>query len=515
MKQTKLFVSDIPRRRFLQVGLRGAVAAAATPLILEQFLACSRSTDPQPAAEPVDRALLDKVIRKALEQGGHFADVYVENRTARNILMEEGRFKTAEFAITRGAGVRVILGDKTGYAYTDEVTEEKLLRAAEVAAYIAKGGETVRPVNVHESPHPSYVTVKLPLDQVADDKRLDVMRRAHQAALDYDKRIRMASVSYYDEVRGRTIATSEGLYLEDKLPLLFFIVQALAVGDKARHMGRERLSRHSGFEMFDEVTPEQVARNCARESVAMLEAQDAPAGKMDVVMENGWGGVLVHEAVGHPLEADNIARQIGAFTGKLGQKVASPVFTMIDDGTIANARGTTDFDDEGTPMKRNVLIQDGVLVRFMTDVLSARQLEMERTGNGRRESFRYFPIPRMTNTYIQAGKDRPADIVSSTKSGLYVQSLSGGSVNPTTGVFNFTCREAYLIENGRKTAPVKGATLIGNCLEIIQNIDAVGDDLAFGPGICGKGQSAEVTCGQPTVRIRGINVGGTRARATT
>ncbi len=243
----------------------------------------------------------------------------------------------------------------------------------------------------------------------------------------------------------------------------------------------------------------------------MLEAKDAPAGKLDVVMQNGWGGVLVHEAVGHPLEADNIAKEIGVFTGKLGQTVASPVFTMVDDGTLPNFRGTTNFDDEGTPMKRNVLIQDGVLLKYMSDVLSAKQLKMERTGNGRRESFRYLPIPRMTNTFIEKGKDNPADILASTKSGLYVQSLSGGSVNPVDGVFNFTCREAYLIEDGKKTVPVKGATLIGNCLDVIRNIDAVGNDLDFGPGICGKGQEAEVTAGQPTVRIRGINVGGTRA----
>jgi TldD protein len=244
----------------------------------------------------------------------------------------------------------------------------------------------------------------------------------------------------------------------------------------------------------------------------MLDAKAAPAGKMDVVMQNGWGGVLVHEAVGHPLEGDNIARETGVFVGKLGKPVANPKFTMVDDGTLPCFRGTTDYDDEGTPMKRNVLIQDGRLVRFMTDILSAKQLKMERTGNGRRESFRYMPIVRMTNTFIANGTDKPADILASTASGLYVQSLSGGSVNPTDGVFNFTCREAYLIENGKKTTPVKGATLIGNCLDVIQGIDAVGNDLDFGPGICGKGQAAEVTAGQPTVRIRGINVGGSRAR---
>jgi TldD protein len=195
-----------------------------------------------------------------------------------------------------------------------------------------------------------------------------------------------------------------------------------------------------------------------------------------------------------------------------GWKVASDKFTMVDDGTLPCFRGTTNYDDEGTQMKRNVLIKDGVLARYMTDILSAKQIKAERTGNGRRESFRYMPIVRMTNTFIETGKDKPSDILSSTRSGLYVQSLSGGSVNPTTGVFNFTCREAYLIENGKKTTPVKGATLIGNCLDVIQGIDAVGNDLEFGPGICGKGQSAEVSAGQPTVRIRGINVGGSRAR---
>jgi TldD protein len=280
---------------------------------------------------------------------------------------------------------------------------------------------------------------------------------------------------------------------------------------KARHMSRERLSYHSGFEMFDLVTPEKVAQNAAREAIAMLDAQDAPAGIMDVVMQNGWGGVLVHEAVGHPLEADNIAKGVGAFTGKVGQKVASDLFTMVDDGTIPNFRGTVNFDDEGTQARKNVLIENGVLLGYMYDILSAKQLGMERTGNGRRQSFRYIPIPRMTNTYIEKGDSNPEDILASTKKGIYVQSLSGGSVNPVTGVFNFTCREAYLIENGKKTVPVKGATLIGSCLDVISNVDAVGNDLDFGPGICGKGQDAEVTAGQPTVRIRGINVGGSKA----
>jgi TldD protein len=507
MKNIVFSVEDIPRRRFLELSLKGGLALAATPTLMR----CARSgqAPPRPQFALED---LDKVIRRALEKGGEFGEIYIENRVSRSILLEEGKFKSAVYGISQGAGVRVISGNKTGYAYTDELTMDGFLRAADVASYVARGAKAVTPVDVKEGKRPNFITVKVPLQTVADEKRLEIMKRAHDAALSFDPRIKMASIDYYDEVRGRTIANSEGLFLSDELPLIFFIVQTLGVGSGTSHMGRERLSRHSGLEMFDELRPEDAARASARESIAMLEAQDAPAGRMDVVMQNGWGGVLVHEAVGHPLEGDNIARETGVFVGKLGQMVANPKFTMVDDGSLPNFRGTTNFDDEGTAMKRNVLIQEGRLVKFMTDILSAKQIGMERTGNGRRESFRNIPIVRMTNTFIDRGTDKPADILASTPEGLYVQSLSGGSVNPTDGVFNFTCREAYLIEKGRKTTPVKGATLIGNCLDVIQGIDAVGDDLDFGPGICGKGQAAEVAAGQPTVRIRGINVGGSRAR---
>ncbi len=505
------FISDIPRRKFLDLTFKGSLALVATPAIMSNLWSC-KSFSSGPAAA-LDQGLLNRVIQKALEKGGEFAEVYVENRITRNISMEESKFKSGTFGIVKGAGVRVIAGDKTGYAYTDELSEEKLMRAAEVASYVARGSQQVPPVDIQEAHRESFITVQIPLQDLADEKRLEVMQRANQAALDYDPKIKMVIIDYYDEVRGRTIANSEGLYLNDELPQLFFIVQAMGVGNNTRHMARERLGHHCGFEMFDKVSPEEVAHRAAREAVVMLEAEDAPAGIMDVVMQNGWGGVLVHEAVGHPLEADNIAKEVGAFTGKLGQKVASDLFTMVDDGSIPDQRGTTNFDDEGTQMKRNVLIEKGVLKKYMTDILSGKQINMERTGNGRRESFRHIPIPRMTNTFIEQGENTPEDILSSTKEGLYVQSLSGGSVNPVTGMFNFTCREAYLIENGKKTTPVKGATLIGNCLDVISGIDAVGNNLAFGPGICGKGQMAEVSVGQPTVRIRGINVGGSRTRS--
>jgi len=510
MNGKKYSVRDIPRRKFLELSMKGSLIVAATPALLSQLTSCKQQ-GLKASGMDVDKDSLDRIIAEALRNGGDFAEVYLENRNSRNIVMEESKFKSGLYGISQGAGVRVISGNKTGYAFTDEISQENLMRAAKVASYVARNGGSVSPVNISRVSRDSFVAVKQPLEDVTDLERIEMMRRADQAAMDYDERIKMAMISYYDEVRARVIANSEGIYLRDELPLLFFIVQTMSDDGSSRHLSRQRLSRHSGFEMFDKVSPEEVSETAAREAIAMLDAQDAPAGIMDVVMENGWGGVLVHEAVGHPLEADNIAKGIGAFTGKVGQKVASDVFTMIDDGTIPNARGTINFDDEGTQTQKNVLIENGVLKGYMTDILSAKQLGMERTGNGRRESFRYMPIPRMTNTFIANGNSKPADILSSTKKGLYVQSLSGGSVNPVTGVFNFTCREAYLIENGKKTRPVKGATLIGSCEKVISSIDAVGDNLEFGPGICGKGQSAEVDAGQPTLRIRGINVGGSKA----
>ena len=508
---TQFRVRDIPRRKFLEMSIKGGLVLAASSPLLSQFLTSCSSGPATVSGIATDKALLNRVIARALAKGGDFAEIYIENRASRQIVMEESKFKSGLYGISQGAGVRVISGNKTGYAYTEEITEEKLMRAADVASYVAQGGKTVTPVAITDTQRPTFITVAQPLGDIADEKRIEIMRRADQAAMDYDKRIKMAMVNYYDEVRGRVIANSEGLFLQDELPMMFFIVQTMSSDGKARHMSRERLSKHMGFEMFDTYTPEMVAQRAAREAIAMLDAQDAPAGMMDVVMQNGWGGVLVHEAVGHPLEADNIAKKVGAFTGKVGQKVASEVFTMVDDGTLPNARGTINFDDEGTPAKRNVLIEKGYLKGYMNDIMSAKQLGMERSGNGRRESFRYIPIPRMTNTFIERGESDPAEILASTKKGLYVQSLSGGSVDPVSGVFNFTCREAYLIENGKKTVPVKGATLIGSCMGVISGIDAVGNDLDFGPGICGKGQSAEVDAGMPTVRIRGINVGGSRA----
>ncbi|HBY99763.1 MAG TPA: hypothetical protein DEO84_00450, partial [candidate division Zixibacteria bacterium] len=279
--------------------------------------------------------------------------------------------------------------------------------------------------------------------------------------------------------------------------------------DGVRHQGRGRISAHQGFEFFDTNSMVDVARETAREAVDMLSAKPSPSGSMPVVIDHGWGGVLMHEAVGHGLEADFIYKGTSIYADKLGKKVGTELVTLVDDSSWPNARGTYEFDDEGSIGKRNVLIENGVVTGFMQDLISSRMLKMEPTGNGRRESFRYYPIPRMTNTFLDNGESNPADIISSTPKGLFVKALSGGSVDTISGQFNFVVREAYLIENGKITTPVSGATLIGKGIDVLQNIDAVGNDLDIGPGICGKDQWVPVTAGLPTVRVAsGITVGG-------
>jgi TldD protein len=291
--------------------------------------------------------------------------------------------------------------------------------------------------------------------------------------------------------------------------MIWIVIEVLAEKDGVRHQGRNRISAHQGFEFFDTNSIVDSAREAARESVDMLSAKPAPSGTMPIVIDHGWGGVLIHEAVGHGLEADFIYKGTSIYADKLGKRVGSDLVTMVDDSSLPNARGTYEFDDEGTIGKRNVLIENGIVTGFMHDLISAKMLKMEPSGNGRRESFRHYPIPRMTNTFLDNGSSNPADIIAGTSKGLFVKNLSGGSVDTISGQFNFVVREAYLIENGKITTPVSGATLIGRGIDVLQNIDAVGNNLQFGPGICGKDQWVPVTAGLPTVRVAsGITVGG-------
>ena len=501
------------RRDFLKQGARSAGLIMVSPLLLNTLHTAAGlglEVDLKPLFG-LGKEDLDKLLRQALEDGGDFADVYLERRLRRNILMEENRITSIQLGMDRGVGVRVIAGDATGYAYSEDLAPEKLRETARTAAFVARSGGKTTPVPVSRGTVSDLIPARIPLETVGENQRLEVMERANDAARSLDGRISQVSITYLEEIKDIAIANSQGVWVEDTQPLIYFIVNALATEGSRRHRGRRRISAHSGFELFDENAAEKASRGAAQEAVNMLLAQEAPAGQMPVVVSNGWGGVLFHEAVGHGLEADGIQRGTSFYTGKVGQGVGSELVTLVDDATVPNLRGSFNVDDEGTPSQKKMLIEKGVLKGYMYDSLTAKQLGAKSTGNGRRQSFKHYPLVRMTNTYLLNGQSKPEEVFAATRKGLYAKGFVGGVVDTTSGSFTFTVREAYLIENGEITKPVKGATLIGSGPEVLQTIDMVADDLDFAPGTCGKGQWVPVTSGEPTLRIGKITVGGTRA----
>jgi TldD protein len=450
------------------------------------------------------------ILEKALERGGDFSEIFIEEIASVQFKMSEGKFSNATAGISNGIGVRTVEGDKNGYSYVNGYDYQKTLEAAEASSYIASTENKIQiaePVNLDL---PGTVTIETPVQRIAESRKMELVKTAEAAARSFSPHVKQVDISYYDHSRKRKIANSNGVRIENEIPLIWVVIEVLAEKDGKRHQGRKRLSAHQGYEFFDLVNIEKAAKDAAREAVTMLEAKPAPSGAMPVVLFSGWGGVLIHEAVGHGLEGDAIYREMSIYSGKVGEKVASDLVTMIDDSSWPNARGTTEFDDEGTIGQRNVLIENGILKKYMNDLISAKMLNESPTGNGRRESYRDYPIPRMTNTFLDNGDTNPDDIIADTKNGVFVRALSGGSVDTVSGQFNFGVREAYMIENGKITYPVSGATLIGKGIDVLTNIDAVGNDLDLGVGICGKGQWVPVTAGQPTTRItKGIIVGGT------
>jgi TldD protein len=496
---------QIDRRSFLGRALAVSAASLFAPDLLSIFEARAENI----LAAPLDDGQLRALLAKALSRGGDFSEAYFESIQSLSLNLSEGVFSEAILGFSEGTGIRTVDGVKNGYAFVNGAAFSGALEAAATAAFIANSPREIAIPALVGQTAPRLVTVKVPLDSISESRKMELMQQAEQVARDYSPHVKQVDITYYDQVQKRLIANSTGLKIENELPLVWVVVEVLAEKDGVRHQGRVRISARQGFEFFDENSIADAAREASREAVDMLAARPAPSGTMPVVMECGWGGVLMHEAVGHGLEGDFIYKGTSIYADKLGKKVASDLVTLVDDSSWPNARGTTEFDDEGTPGRRNVLIEKGVVVGFMHDLISAKQLKMAPSGNGRRESFRHYPIPRMTNTFLDKGASKPADIIADTPSGIYVKSLSGGSVDTISGQFNFIVREAYLIENGKITSPVAGATLIGRGIDVLTNIDAVADDLKLGVGICGKEQWVPVTSGQPTVRIAsGINVGG-------
>jgi TldD protein len=498
----------ITRREFIKKGVGGGVTLMVTPPLLRAILgAAPGATEDIPGW--LSKKDMEELLKAALSRGGDFADVFMERKSRRQINMDEGKINTVHFGIDQGVGIRVIEKDATGYAFSDDLSMKKLIETAKVASEIAHSSSRSVSLSRVEAPHRIFATI--PLGSVAEDERLELIRRAEAAARDYDPRIANATVEYYDETRKIAIANSKGVYVEDEKPIIYFTVSAQSSQGDRRHRGRSRVSGTRGMELFKEIPPEDPALKAAKEAIVMLGAGETPSGEMAVVVEGGWGGVLFHEAVGHGLEADAVFAKLSFYCGKMGERVASEHVTLVDDGSVPGLRGSANIDDEGTPSQKNVLIENGILKGYMQSLLSARQLGAEPTGNGRRESYRHYPLVRMTNTYIMNGSMEPAEIFRNTKKGLYAKEFWGGVVDTTSGSFTFSVREAYLIENGKVTSPVGGATLIGNGPEALKSIDMLGNDLGYGPGSCGKDQWVPVTSGQPTLRLSKITVGGTRS----
>jgi TldD protein len=460
----------------------------------------------------LDPDLVRRVLTEALSTGGRFAELFAEVRRSTSIRLDDGKIEEVVSGRDRGAGIRVFHGDAQAYAFSNRLEVDGLLEAARVAAGAVRdtGSGTVS-ADLRRG-EPFGHDVEEPVDTVPPDRKVAWLREADDAARSLDPSVRQVMGSYSDGRQQVLVANSEGLWAEEERPRVRLLVHVVAARDGIMQTGHEGPGGLTGAELFRRFPPATTAERAARQAVAMLDGAPAPAGEMAVVVGPGGGGILFHEACGHGLEADHVQKDASIFKGKLGERLASPVVTGVDDGTVPSAWGSFAVDDEGTPAHRTMLFESGQLVGYLYDRLAADRDGVEPTGNGRRQSYAHLPIPRMTNSYILSGSDRPEDIVAATRRGLYARTLGGGQVNPATGEFVFGVSEGYLIEEGRITSAVRGANLIGNGPQILEAIDGVADDFETRDGVCGKeGQSAPVSNGSPTIRIARMTVGGTNA----
>ena len=464
--------------------------------------------------QALDNSTLDKLISIALGKGGDYADIYIEYAVTNALSLQENKIRQAQSGILMGVGIRVISGDKTGYAYSDSLEFDKLGDAARIASTIAEDNhpgkmlkfsvETTKSDNLSPiGAYPSEAEVR---------SKSDLLWRANKAAFAANTNVIQVMASFVDSLKYYKIANSRGAIVENQESQCRLNVSAVAQKNNNRQAGYHGGGGRVGYEFFETFTPEKAAQEAVRVALVKLDAREAPAGPQEVVLGNGWAGVLLHESVGHGLESDFNRKKTSLYTDRLGQKVASELVTVVDDGTIANRRGSLNIDDEGTPTHRNVLIENGILKGYLYDILNANLMNTQSTGSGRRESYKHYPLPRMTNTFMTGGDHDPQEIIGSVKKGFYAKSFGGGQVDISNGQFVFEVTEGYLIENGKISAPVKGANLIGLGPQILERVVMVGNDfeLDTGVGTCGKnGQSVPVGVGMPTCKISEITVGGT------
>ena len=454
------------------------------------------------------KSIIENILSTALLHGGDFAEVFIEDKITNSINLVNGKIDSANTGIDYGVGIRVIKDTNEIYVYTNNDDKENLLNLAKKAASMFNKIDS-KNINLKYKDYKNIHPIKVYPSKVSQIEKVNLIKKAYKAADKYDKLITQVVVGLSDYTQNVQIANSNGVFVEDERTRVRMGIQAIATHKGEKQTGYLGPGAHMGYEYFDQIDVQNMAEDAARMAVTMINAGFAPQGKMPVIIDNKFGGVIFHEACGHGLEATSVAKNNSVFANKIGEKIASDLVTAVDDGTIPNAWGSQNFDDEGHQTQRNVLIKDGILKGYMVDYLNGRRLKMESTGSGRRQSYRYAPTSRMTNTFIESGSLNKEEIISQTETGLYAKHMGGGSVNPATGEFNFNVREGYLIKNGEIKEPVRGATLIGKGSDILKKIDLVGNNLGIAEGMCGSiSGSVPAGVGQPTLRVSELTVGG-------
>lgn len=458
----------------------------------------------------LDQNIAREVLQEAVRTGGDFAEIFVEDRIDNTLLMRSRRIETVNTGRLHGAGVRVFSGTNAVYVHTNDTSREGLMACARQAAAAVKGGKgcIVEPFKAWNAARPEEIRL-LPTDVKAAMKA-EKLRAAEAAARAISPEVVQVVANYIDHVQDVCICNTEGVFVTDRRVRTRLSVNAIASNGTENQTGSDNPGASMGFEIFDNlIDPAKVGETAAKQAVTMLHAPICPAGFMPVVIDNGFGGVIFHEACGHSLEATSVSIGVSEFAGKLGQKIASDRVTAIDDGTIANAWGQIHVDDEGTPAQRTVLVENGVLTNYMIDRLGSRRMGMPITGSSRRQSYAFAPTSRMRSTFIAPGQDDEAEMIATMGDGLYAKKMGGGSVNPATGEFNFAVNEGYLVKDGKIAHPVRGASLIGRGSEVLLKIDRVGKDLQLAQGMCGSmSGSVPTDVGQPMIRVSGLTVGG-------
>jgi TldD protein len=478
------------------------------------MLTLARQSLLEPAG--IGDAELMRLIGQLTTGGVDYGDLYFQYSRSESWSLEESKVKSGSHSIELGVGLRAVAGEKTGFAYSDEIILPTLLEAASTARAIAQQNAPANmPAAFHGETGRQLYRPADPLASLADDAKVKLLERVEQEARAQDPRVKQVMASLASTHESILVVRSDGVIAGDVRPLVRLSVTVIVESNGRRESGNAGGGGRFGYDYFNQQDRAlDYAREAVRQALVNLEAVDAPAGTMAVVLGPGWPGILLHEAIGHGLEGDFNRKGTSAFAGRIGQRVASEQCTVVDNGTIPDRRGSLNVDDEGTPTQNNVLIENGVLKGYMQDTMNARLMKVAPTGNGRRESYAHLPMPRMTNTYMLNGKFDPKEIIGTVSKGLYAVNFGGGQVDITSGKFVFSASEAYLIENGKITRPVKGATLIGNGPDVLTRVSMVGNDLELDPGVgtCGKeGQSVPVGVGQPTLKIDGLTVGGTQA----